>query len=46
MVRCGRHLVPKREGLAPLIVYIDIIQLSSSFARVFRISVCLLSNAL
>ena len=36
MMRRGRHLVPKREGLAPLMVYREIIPLSPSVARIFR----------
>lgn len=36
MMRRGRHLVPKREGLAPLMVCMVIIPLSPSVARVFR----------
>lgn len=36
MMRRGRHLVPKREGLAPLIVYVFSIRILASIARVFR----------
>lgn len=36
MMKRGRHPVPKRQGIAPLMMCRDIIQFSPSVARVIR----------